>query len=88
MTTRLDQTSRLTIKRFGMKLLFAVIFAGISRHAFFLVTSLWLSVYALTTSVIGIITRDRLREHSFTHWDEALWLAGGAALFRVLSRLA
>ncbi len=87
MTARLDKTSRNTIGRFGFKLVFALVFAGLSRQAFFLVTSLWLSLYAVATCVIGIITRDRLKRYSFSHWDEALWLAAGAALFKVLARL-
>lgn len=85
---RLDGTSRNTIGRFGLKLVFAFIFAALSRQDFCVGTSLWLSLYAVSTCAIGLLTRDRLLRYSFGHWDEALWLAAGAALFKVLSQLA
>lgn len=87
MTSRLDRKSRDAITRFGFKLGFAFIFAVLSRQAFFLVTSLWLSLYALATCAIAIITRDRLRQYSFGHWDEAIWLSACAVTFKVVDRL-
>ena len=86
MNARLDGRSRKPVARFGMKLVFALIFAAVSKRAFLLVASYWLSFYGTVTAIVGMIVKDRLTEHSFNHWDEVLWLTAASLALLVLHR--
>lgn len=86
MNARLDDRSRKTIARFGLKLVFALIFAGLSKGAFLLAASYWLSLYGTVTAVVGLIAKDRLGERSFNHWDEVMWLTAASLVLLVLHR--
>ncbi|MDE8651476.1 hypothetical protein PYV00_07055 [Novosphingobium sp. H3SJ31-1] len=86
MKARLDDISRKTIARFGLKLLFALIFAALGKGAFLLVASYWLSLYGTVTAVVGVIAKDRMAERSFNHWDEVLWLTTASLALLVLHR--
>ena len=35
----------------------------------------WLMIYAACSVVLALLLRQRFPAKSFTHWDEALWLA-------------
>jgi len=86
MNARLDERSRKTVARFGLKLVFALVLAELSKEALLLAASYWLSLYGTVTAVVGLIAKDRMAERSFNHWDEVLWLTAVALALLVLHR--
>ena len=84
MIARLDDISRKTIARFSLKLCFAIFFAAVGNGPFLLVASVWLSIYALLTIMVGVFVRERISKRSFNHWDEALWLTASALVLKAL----
>jgi hypothetical protein len=84
MISRLDDISRKTIGRFGLKLCFGILFATIGRQSFLLTLSMWLSLYALLTALIGVVAREPISKHSFNHWDEAMWLTASAVILKAV----
>jgi hypothetical protein len=84
MISRLDDISRKTIGRFFLKLCFGILFATIGKQPFLLAVSMWLSLYALLTVLIGVVVRERISKHSFNRWDEALWLTASALILKAL----
>ena len=74
MSVQLDEVSRATVGRFGLKLCISVFIAAMGKTNFIMAASGWLALYAIFTSVIAIAFRERFPADYFSHWDEALWL--------------
>ena len=86
MLTVLDQTSRDTLGRFVLKVVIAVLIAGIGQTGLLIATSGWLSLYATFTAVLAIAFRQRIPAPSFNHWDEAIWLSTLSMGLRLIHR--
>lgn len=86
MLITLDQTSRDTLGRFGLKVLIAVVIAGVGQNGLLIATSGWLSLYATFTAVLAIVFRQRIPAPSFNHWDEAMWLSTLSMGLRLIHR--
>lgn len=71
---QLDQTSRLTIGRFGLKLGISGVIASIGTTSYALAVSSWLALYAIVTVVMALLLGQGFLTRSFNHWDEASWL--------------
>jgi len=82
----LDQTSRDTLGRFALKVLIAVLIAGIGKTGMLIATSGWLTLYATFTAVLAVMFRQRIPTPSFNHWDEALWLSTLSMGLRLIHR--
>ncbi len=75
MAVSLDDVSRLTLRRFGFKLWATGLLASLDKAPHLLSAAKWLMIYAVCTVVIALCVKQRFPAKSFTHWDEALWLA-------------
>jgi hypothetical protein len=84
MIARLDDISRKTLTRFSLKLCFGIFFAAVGKGPFLLVASVWFSIYAFLTIIVGVLLRERMLKRSFNHWDEALWLTACALTVKAL----
>ena len=86
MLITLDRTSRDTLGRFALKLLLAVLIAGMGKTGLLIATSGWLALYATFTAVLAVMFRQRIPTPSFNHWDEALWLSTLSMGLRLIHR--
>lgn len=84
MSNQLDQESRATIGRFGLKLVISVILGSLGEVGRTIGTDGWLALYALFSGAIALMRRDRFPTRGFNHWDEALWLVAASAGVHVL----
>ena len=75
MAVSLDDVSRLTLRRFGIKLWVSAFLASLNKAPHLPSAAKWLMVYAVCSVVMALLLKQRFPAKSFTHWDEALWLA-------------
>ena len=74
MLITLDRTSRDTLGRFALKLLLAVLIAGMGKTGLLIATSGWLALYATFTAVLAIAFRQSLSHMSRDKPDDE-WVA-------------
>lgn len=86
MVLSLDRISRDTLGRFGLKILFSLLIAGMAKTGYVLAASGWLALYAMFTAVLALMFRQRIPTPSFNHWDEAMWLATLSMGLRLIHR--
>lgn len=84
MSNQLDQESRATIGRFGLKLVISVTLGSFGEVGPTIGTDGWLALYTLVSAAIALMKGDRFPTRGFNHWDEALWLAGASAGVHIL----
>lgn len=78
MIKSLDQISRNTVSRFGVKLFVSAIIALVGKTVYIEALVKWLLLYAILTALIAMVFKQRFPTYSFNHWDEALWLSAAA----------
>ncbi|MBB3810106.1 hypothetical protein [Pseudochelatococcus contaminans] len=86
MSNQLDQKSRATVGRFGLKLVISVILGSFSEVGRTVGPDGWLALSALLSAAIALFKRDRFPTRGFNYWDEALWLVAASAGLHVLLR--
>ena len=87
MITSLDQISRNTVGRFGVKLFVSAIISLVGKAVYINVLVKWLLLYAILTALIALMFKQRFPTYSFNHWDEALWLATAALGLRFVAKV-
>lgn len=87
MIARLDQTSRVTVLRFGMKVMLSMLLALVDAAGYLLGLSLWLALYAICNIIIAVYAGQRFPTKSFNHWDEVLWLSTSAMGLQLVERV-
>jgi hypothetical protein len=83
----LDDQSRATIGRFIIKLTVSALLAAYGKADYVPAMAAWISIYAVLTSVVALILKERFVRESFNHWDETLWLVFLTLALTVLSSL-
>ncbi len=84
MSSQLDQESRATIGRFGIKLAISILLGWYGEIGRTVGADGWLALYTLFSAAIALMKGERFPTRGFNHWDEALWLAGASAGVHVL----
>ena len=74
MAFELDQTSRATLARFGIKCSLSFVIALFAKSSFLFSASACLELFAILTALIAVCLRQRYSPTSFNHWSAALWL--------------
>jgi hypothetical protein len=87
MHIQLDQGSRVTIGRFGLKLCVALFIGTMGKTGYVVTTAAWLSIYSICAAVFAMIAGERFPTKSFNHWDEALWFVALSLGLRLLHKV-
>ena len=82
--TKLNNNSRNTIYRFSIKIFIISLLSYYSKGSVLVNASIWLSIYASIVIFIAVVVRDRIKQDSFGHWDEAIWLTALALILSVV----
>lgn len=88
MVSRVSETSRRTLWRFGLKVACALSIATVlSRTNFLLSLSMWISLFSTASTFSALIHKEKMFSHEFNNWDESLWLMTIGLGLRELARL-
>jgi len=70
--------SRAAIARFFTKVFVSIVLASLSKAGYVFGLSIWLTLHAVITALLALLSRESFEPKSFNHWDEALWLTAGS----------